>query len=145
MLRSAAPVRRSCRGRRCLPGRAYNARDGFSRVVPIGYHWSDDDQIVMCAAPSALKVAALEARPELAITIDTEEVPSRARLERWLAATKVRVSDEYVAASTKAMDETRLEEFQATVRGVLTGWAPPRSQGVGFGITTSAPVGCQPP
>lgn len=135
-------MHRSCCGRRCVAGRAYNPRDGFSRVVPIGYHWSDD-QIAMCTAPSALKLAALEVRPELAITIDTEEVPSRARLERGLGTTKMRVPDEYVAASTKAMDETRLEEFQATVRGVCDRMAPSRSHRVGFGITTSAPVGCQ--
>ncbi|HYB26404.1 MAG TPA: pyridoxamine 5'-phosphate oxidase family protein [Solirubrobacteraceae bacterium] len=67
---------------------AYNGPDGYPRVIPIGFHWNGE-QIVMCTAPTAPKVAALHGRPEVALTIDTDEVPSRALLVRGIARIEV--------------------------------------------------------
>src|SRR6266542_251315 len=44
-------------------------RDGFPRVIPIGFWWNGTD-IVVCTAPTAPKVKALGERPNVALTID---------------------------------------------------------------------------
>src|SRR6266542_1778305 len=48
---------------------AYNGRDGFPRVIPIGFWWNGTD-IVVCTAPTAPKVKARGERPNVALTID---------------------------------------------------------------------------
>ena len=53
------------------PGRlAYLALDGTPRVVPVGFHW-DGVALVIGTVPGSAKVAALEANPAVALTIDT--------------------------------------------------------------------------
>ncbi|MGB9227728.1 pyridoxamine 5'-phosphate oxidase family protein, partial [Mycobacterium sp.] len=61
---------------------AYNGHDGFPRVIPIGFYWTGES-IVVCTAPTAPKVAALSARPEVALTIDTPDGANA--LAFWLA------------------------------------------------------------
>ena len=63
---------------------AYVARDGTPRVVPIGYTW-DGTAIVMCTATNAAKVQALQANPDVALTIDTDEFPPNVLLLRGKA------------------------------------------------------------
>ena len=48
---------------------AYVARDGTPRVVPVGFHWNGV-AIVIGTVPGSAKVAALQARPDVALTID---------------------------------------------------------------------------
>ena len=48
---------------------AYDGRDGFPRVIPIGFLWNGS-AIVVCTAPTAPKVKALTERPQIALTID---------------------------------------------------------------------------
>src|SRR5436305_790306 len=62
-------------GRRLLtspnPARlAYIARDGTPRVVPVAFHWNGAS-IVVGTVPGSAKVAALQANPAVALTIDT--------------------------------------------------------------------------
>src|SRR5690606_11720875 len=53
-----------------VPARlAYTAVDGDPRVVPIGFWWNGEE-LVICTAPAAAKVRALQQNPRVAITID---------------------------------------------------------------------------
>ncbi|WP_324650160.1 pyridoxamine 5'-phosphate oxidase family protein [Georgenia sp. H159] len=58
-----------------VPARlAYVARDGTPRVVPTHFVW-DGREVVMGTYARALRISALRARPDVAITIDTEGFP----------------------------------------------------------------------
>ena len=98
---------------------AYTGPDGFPRVIPIGFYWNGQ-HVVACTAPISPKVAALSARPQAALTIDTGTLTARALLIRGLAAIQTvdGVPDEYIAASAKAMDQAQLQDFEAQVRSV---------------------------
>jgi hypothetical protein len=98
---------------------AYSGRDGFPRVIPIGFYWNGE-HVIVCTAPISPKVAALSARPQVALTIDTDTSPARALLIRGAAATETigGVPDEYIEASAKTMDRAQLQDFEAHVRSV---------------------------
>jgi nitroimidazol reductase NimA-like FMN-containing flavoprotein (pyridoxamine 5'-phosphate oxidase superfamily) len=104
-----------------IPARiAYNGTDGFPRAIPIGFLWKDG-RIVVCTASNAYKVKALEARPEVALTIDTDSQPYRALLARGTASVEIvdGVPSEYLDASRKAMkDEEQFRAFEAAVRSL---------------------------
>jgi len=97
---------------------AYTGRDGFPRVIPTGFHW-DGQRIIMCTATIAPKVKALAARPNVALTIDTDR-PAKALLIRGIAEAEIvdGVPPEYLAAAAKSMDAAELATFEAHVRGV---------------------------
>ena len=104
-----------------IPARiAYNGTDGFPRAIPIGFLWKDG-RIVVCTASNAYKVKALEARPEVALTIDTDSQPYRALLVRGTASMEIvdGVPSEYLDASRKVMkDEEQFRAFEAEVRSL---------------------------
>jgi hypothetical protein len=95
---------------------AYTGPDGFPRVIPIGFWW-DGERIVVHTAPNAPKVRALTARPQVALTIDTEIPPHRALLIRGVATIQVveDVPSEYAA---RVADDTRLREAAEHARSV---------------------------
>ena len=99
----------------------YNGRDGFPRVIPIGFYWTGE-RIVVSTAPSSPKVRALSSRPEVALTIDTGTAPGEAKalLVRGLAAMETvdGVTDEYIAAAKRSMERAELAEFERNVRSV---------------------------
>lgn len=111
LLRSGQPLRL-----------AYCGRDGFPRVVPIGFLWKDE-KLVVCTAPSAPKVAALGERPNVAVTIDAGNTSASAKqlLIRGAAAIEIvdGVAPEYIEASAKTLSGTDLKEFEAQVQGVF--------------------------
>jgi hypothetical protein len=88
-------------------------------VIPIGFHW-DGLQIIVCTATTAPKVRALSRRPEVALTIDTEDSPAKALLVHGEASIEIvdGVPTEYLAASSKSMDAAQLREFERQVRAV---------------------------
>ena len=55
---------------------AYVALDGTPRVVPMQFHWTGEEIVVNCW-PDDPKAAAIRARPDVALTIDTAESPYR--------------------------------------------------------------------
>ena len=63
---------------------AYVAADGTPRVFPMLFHWTGEDVVLATFVP-ARKIAALRARPEVAITIDAAGTPPRALLVRGRA------------------------------------------------------------
>ena len=89
-------------------------------MIPIGFHWTGE-HIVVCTAPSSPKVRAMAARPDIALTIDTDQgTASRFLSVRGVAAVEIvdGVPDEYLAASTKKMDDEQARQFQAAVRSM---------------------------
>src|SRR5436853_3563461 len=64
---------------------AYVGRDGYPRVVPIGYLWKDG-RFVVCTAWNAPKVKALQSNPRVALTVDTQTQPPHILLGRGAAA-----------------------------------------------------------
>jgi Pyridoxamine 5'-phosphate oxidase len=108
LLRSAAPARL-----------AYIGKDGLPRAIPIGFYWNGE-AVVVCTAPISPKVAAISARPQVALTIDTDTMPPKALLIRGVAAIETvdGVPGEYIMASAKAMDPAQLQEFEAQVRSM---------------------------
>lgn len=53
---------------------AYVAADGTPRVLPMMFHWTGDE-LVFATFAGAHKIAALRARPAVAVTIDTPGPP----------------------------------------------------------------------
>jgi len=96
---------------------AYNGRDGFPRVIPIGFLWTGT-AIVVCTAPTAPKVKALAERPNVALTIDEIGPPARALLVRGTAGIEIvdGVASEYLAAAAKSTSGDDLAAFEAAVR-----------------------------
>lgn len=104
---------------------AYNGSDGFPRVIPIGFFWNGES-VIICTATSAPKVAALTARPEVALTIDVGDTPdgAKALLIRGVAHLEIvdGVPDEYLAQTQKSMGESLgpegVAEFERNVRSM---------------------------
>ncbi|MEU0564111.1 pyridoxamine 5'-phosphate oxidase family protein [Nonomuraea sp. NPDC005983] len=63
---------------------AYVAADGTPRVFPMLFHWTGDE-VVMSTFAGARKIAALRARPDVAITIDAASTPPEVLLIRGRA------------------------------------------------------------
>jgi nitroimidazol reductase NimA-like FMN-containing flavoprotein (pyridoxamine 5'-phosphate oxidase superfamily) len=83
---------------------AYLGTDGTPRVIPIGYFWTGE-QVVVSTAATAPKVAALSARPDVALTIDTGDSPEQARALSIRGRASVQIVDglteEYLAAPAR--------------------------------------------
>jgi nitroimidazol reductase NimA-like FMN-containing flavoprotein (pyridoxamine 5'-phosphate oxidase superfamily) len=80
---------------------AYNWLDGTPRVVPIWFHWTGQS-LTFGSPPGAPKLRALEAAPEVAVTIDSaSRWPYHALLLRGVASVEMLedVSEEYAAAA----------------------------------------------
>jgi hypothetical protein len=97
---------------------AYVAQDGTPRAVPVGFHW-DATRIVIGTVPASAKVAALQANPAVALTIDTSPPtwPPNVLLVRGTAAVTLvdGVFPEYIAGAKKL---TPAEEFPNWEAGV---------------------------
>ena len=97
---------------------AYIARDGTPRVVPVGFHWNGET-VVIGTVPGSAKVAALQANPAVALTIDTGPPawPPNVLLIRGTAEVSMTdgVFPEYVAGARKV---TPAEEFPRWEEGV---------------------------
>ena len=86
-----------------LPMRlAYIARDGTPRVVPMQFHWTGSE-VVLSSWPDDPKVAALQVHPQVALTLDTAEMPFRVLQIRGVAEVTIvaGVSAEMEAASMR--------------------------------------------
>ena len=97
---------------------AYIALDGTPRVVPVAFSWNGV-ALVIGTVPGSAKVAALEANPVVALTIDTSPPvwPPNVLLVRGTAAVSLveGVFPDYVAAARKV---TPAEEFPQWEAGV---------------------------
>jgi len=103
-----------------IPARlAYTGRDGAPRAIPIAFHWNRE-QFVVCTPPHAAKVQALQANPQVALTIDTDAFPPHVLLVRGTASVEVvdGVPPEYLAGSRKIVGEERFPAFEEQVSGL---------------------------
>jgi hypothetical protein len=64
---------------------AYVAADGTPRVFPMLFHWTGRE-VVVCTFAGARKIAALRAKPDVAITIDAASTPPETLLIRGRAS-----------------------------------------------------------
>lgn len=100
---------------------AYVARDGTPRVVPVGFHW-DGVTFVVGTAPRAAKVAALQANPAVALTIDTSPPtwPPNALLVRGTATVNLveGAFPEYVAGSKKVIPAEEFANWESGVHAL---------------------------
>lgn len=90
-----------------IPARlAYLWGDGTPRVIPIWFHW-EDGELVMGSVASAPKVAAIQAHPEIAVTIDENDFPNGVLLLRGRAEVTIvtGVVPEYAAAARRYFGE----------------------------------------
>jgi len=100
---------------------AYVGKDGAPRVIPVGFFWTGD-QFVISTATTAPKVAALLARPDVALAIDTGDTPGQARALSIRGRASVEIVDgvvpEYLAAARKTMEPEAAAEFEKNVRAM---------------------------
>jgi hypothetical protein len=98
---------------------AYTAEDGTPRVIPVGYFWTGTE-FVVSTAPTSPKVAALDARPDVALAIDGGATPEQARALSVRGRVSVTLVDglvpEYIAAARKSMGAEAAVEFEKNCR-----------------------------
>src|SRR5438270_5074985 len=123
---------------------AYDGRDGFPRVIPIGFLWNGS-AIVVCTAPTAPKVKALTERPKLpsrSTTSGCRPKPS------WCAVspasrslTALRRSTSLPRPSRRAA--TSSPRSRPTSALSIRGWHGSRSRRRGHATTTLALAACR--
>jgi len=111
-------------GSRELAKLAYNWMDGTPRVVPVWFHW-DGREIVLGTPATAPKVKALEARADVALTIDTTSWPHHVLLIRGVAKVEhmARVVPEYALAAERYLGPEQGQAWVAQAGGMLRDWA----------------------
>jgi hypothetical protein len=100
---------------------AYLGNDGTPRVIPVGFFWTGD-QAVIATATTSPKMAALSARPAVALAVGAGDTPEQARALSIRGRASVEIIDgavpEYLAAARKVMDAQAMAEFGRNVRGM---------------------------
>lgn len=109
-----------------IPARlAFIALDGTPRVVPTWFHWTGQDLVMptYIAGPNigirhpATRLAALRARPDVAVTIDTDTFPPQSlSLRGQVEITEVTgLAPEYAAAARRYLGEEAAAGMLASV------------------------------
>lgn len=100
---------------------AYVAADSTPRVVPVGFFW-DGEGLVIGTVPGSAKVAALQANPAVALTIDTSPPtwPPKVLLIRGTAVVTFvdEVFPEYIAGAKRLTPPDEFERWEAGVRSL---------------------------
>jgi hypothetical protein len=108
-----------------IPARvAYVAGDGTPRIVPTWFHWTGTE-LVMATYVSgpdsgiqhaAHRISSLRARPEVAVTIDTESAPPHSLTLRGpVEITEVEgLAPEYVAAARRYLGDEAADALVAS-------------------------------
>ena len=98
---------------------AYVGPDATPRVVPVGFWWTGE-QFVIATATTSPKVAALSARPAVALAIDTGDSPGGARALSVRGRAEVEIVDgvveEYLMAARRSMDTEAAAAFEENCR-----------------------------
>ena len=103
---------------------AYIWTDGTPRVVPIWFHWNGQE-IVLGTPGGAPKVKALELRPEVALTIDTNIWPAHVIVMRGVAEVQhmSEVVPEYALAAERYLGAEQGSAWVQQAAGILKDWA----------------------
>lgn len=98
---------------------AYDGLDGDPRVIPIGF-WTEGGHILMATVPTSAKVAALHARPKVALTIDQGAFPPKVLLIRGTVELETvdGVPQGYLYSGRKLMTAEQFAEWEAGVKGL---------------------------
>jgi hypothetical protein len=98
---------------------AYVGSDAAPRVIPVGFWWTGQ-QFVISTATTSPKVAALAARPDVALAIDTGDSPGVARALSVRGRAEVKTVDgvveEYLMAARKSMGTEAAAVFEENCR-----------------------------
>ncbi|MEY2566933.1 MAG: hypothetical protein QOE35_1462 [Actinomycetota bacterium] len=98
---------------------AYVASDATPRVIPVGFWWTGEVFVISTATTSP-KVAALSARPDVALAIDTGDTPGAALALSVRGRAEVGIVDgvveEYLMAARKNMDPEATLAFEENCR-----------------------------
>jgi Pyridoxamine 5'-phosphate oxidase len=98
-----------------IPARiGYTGGDDMPRVVPIWFQWTGDE-VVMASMRGAAKARALRARPDVAISIDSEGFPADVLLVRGRAtvADVDGIVPEYAQAARRYLGQDQATAFLA--------------------------------
>lgn len=91
------------------------------RGVPLGFHWTGAEFVIATAA-TAPKVAALRARPDVALAIDSGNTPGTARALSVRGRAEITIVDgvveEYLAAARQSMGAEAAVAFEEQCRQV---------------------------
>lgn len=110
--------------RSTVPARyAYTAADGTPRIVPSWFHWTGDELVMptFISAPhvrhAAYRLRALRAKPDVAITIDTESFPPQALTIRGKASiTEMEgIVPEYADAARRYLGDEEATAYLAQI------------------------------
>jgi hypothetical protein len=105
-----------------VPARvAYTAKDGTPRIVPTWFQWIDGELVMptFIQAPHvpapARRLAALRARPDVAVSIDTETSPTQVLLVRGKAqVTEVDgIDPDYAVSARQYLGEEGARQYLA--------------------------------
>jgi len=98
---------------------AYNAEDGTPRVIPVAFFWTGTEFVISTASTSP-KVAALQARPDVALSIDAGDTPEQSRALSVRGRASVEIVDgvvpEFLAAARKSMSAEAAAAFEKNCR-----------------------------
>jgi nitroimidazol reductase NimA-like FMN-containing flavoprotein (pyridoxamine 5'-phosphate oxidase superfamily) len=98
---------------------AYNAEDETPRVVPVGFFWTGTEFVIATATTSP-KVSALEARPDVSLSIDGGATPEQTRALSVRGRARIETVDgpvpEYLAAARKSMGAEEAAAFEENCR-----------------------------
>jgi hypothetical protein len=103
-----------------IPARlAYIGLDGGPRAIPIGFLWTGT-HFVLGTATNSPKMPALQAHPQVALTIDTTTFPPHILLVRGRARVEIveGVAPEYLAGSKKYVAPQQWAGFEQQVRAL---------------------------
>ncbi|MDT4914583.1 MAG: hypothetical protein QOC66_3711 [Pseudonocardiales bacterium] len=111
------PIARRLLGSDALARLAYLGKDGTPRVIPMGFVWNGSE-IVMATFARSAKLAALRARPDVAITIDHAGPPPDVLLVRGRAVLDpvAGVAPEYEQVQRKYYGDEQAEQVLAMIR-----------------------------
>ena len=105
-----------------IPARmAYTATDGTPRVVPTWFQWTGGELVMPTfvrgphVGVPARRLVALRARPDVAITIDTESAPAQALLVRGRAQVTEAdgIDPDYAASARQYLGEEAARDYLA--------------------------------
>lgn len=111
------PISRELLASAALLRLAYTGRDGYPRVIPVGFVW-DGSALTVCTAEHAPKVAALRRDPRVALTIEAGTQPPRDLLIRGKADVEIvdGIPPEYLDANRKVTPPEQMAAFETQVR-----------------------------
>jgi pyridoxamine 5'-phosphate oxidase-like protein len=97
---------------------AYSWLDGTPRTIPIWFHWDGKD-IVLTTPPRAPKLVALQANPQVAVSIDEHAFPYKILYVRGVASVEMLddISPEYAAAAERYFGPEQGRAWVEQLRG----------------------------